>query len=75
MLARPSEAIQATVGSILGAVFILIGAFTDWEPTPEVIGAVTLLVSWIAVAVTWYVARKQRAGELASRGDGSVTNP
>jgi hypothetical protein len=70
---RPSESLSAAVGSIVGAVFILIGATTSAEISSEVQGAVIVLVSWIAAGVTWYVARRQRSGELVSAADGTVT--
>jgi hypothetical protein len=75
-MSRPSEAITATVGSILGAFLIVVGwvkngaDFTSM--TTEVSGALTLLVSWIPVAVTWFIAQRQRRGELSSLADGSV---
>jgi uncharacterized membrane protein YphA (DoxX/SURF4 family) len=72
-LTRPSETISAVVGSILGAVFIIVGYATGWDPPVEVVGAITLLVSWIAAGVTWYVARRQRSGELLASPDGTVT--
>ena len=73
---RPSEQISAVVGSILGAALIVAGVFFDTSRiTPEVVGALTILISWIAYAVTWYVSRKQRRGELVSQPDGSVDTP
>jgi hypothetical protein len=73
-VSRPSEAVQATIGSIVGAALIVLGAFFDLSKlTPEVVGAITILLSWIAAAVTWYIARKQRAGALGSGTDGTVS--
>lgn len=74
-MTRPSEAITATVGSIVGAAVILLASFTDWEPSTEVVGAVVVIVSWIAVAVTWFVAKKQAAGTLTSGPTGEVLKP
>jgi hypothetical protein len=75
VIARPSESIQATIGSIVGAVLIIAGVFFDTSKiTPEAVGAIILLLSWIAAGVTWYVARKQRVGELASGKDGTVNS-
>jgi hypothetical protein len=76
-MTRPSESLTAAVGTVLGALFILLGATEggfdfDELKSPEVQGAVMLLVSWIAAGVTWYIARRQRAGTLASSEDGSV---
>jgi hypothetical protein len=76
-MTRPSESLTAAVGTILGALFILLGATEggfdfDELKSPEVQGAVMLLVSWIAAGVTWYIAKRQRAGELTSAKDGSV---
>jgi hypothetical protein len=75
MIARPSETIQATVGSVVGAVLIIMGAFFDTSKlSPEVVGAIILLLSWIAAAVTWYVARKERdpMANLTAGKDGTV---
>jgi phosphate/sulfate permease len=72
-VSRPSETIQAAIGSIVGAALIVAGAFFDTSKiTPEVVGALILLLSWIAAGVTWYIARKQRAGLLGSSKDGTV---
>jgi uncharacterized membrane protein YphA (DoxX/SURF4 family) len=72
-MSRPSEAITAAVGSIVGAILIIVGAFTDAEIPPEVTGAIITLVSWIAALVTWYVAKQQRAGELPkAKEDGAM---
>lgn len=77
-MSRPSETITAAVGTILGAVFILLGAteggfdFDDLR-SPEVQGAAMVLVGWIAAGVTWYVAKRQRAGEIPEAApDGTV---
>ena len=69
---RPSESVTAAVGSIVGAVFILVGATTSVEIAGEVQGAVIVLVSWLAALVTWYVAQRQRSRELGSGVDGTV---
>jgi hypothetical protein len=75
VIARPSETIQATVGSIVGLILIIAGAFFDTSKiTPEAVGAIILLLSWIAAGVTWYIARKQRAGMLGSSRDGTVNS-
>jgi ABC-type uncharacterized transport system permease subunit len=74
-VSRPSEALQATIGSLVGAILIVFSAFFDVSRiTPEVVGAITILLSWIAAAVTWYIARKQRAGALGSGTDGTVSS-
>jgi phosphate/sulfate permease len=74
-VSRPSETLQAAIGSIVGAALIVAGAFLDTSKiTPEVVGALTILLSWVAALVTWYVARKQRTGELAAAKDGSVSS-
>lgn len=74
-MSRPSEAAQAAIGSIVGAVLIVAGAFFDTSKiTPKVVGGVIILLSWIAAGVTWYIARKQRAGELGSSRDGTVSS-
>ena len=74
-MSRPSEAVQATIGSVVGAALIVLGAFFDTSRlTPEVVGAITILLSWVAAAVTWYVARQQRSGELGSGTDGTVSS-
>lgn len=75
MPSRPAELTQATVGTIVGAVLIIAGVFFDTSRiTPEVVGAIILIVSYVAAAVTWYVARKQRTvtSTLTSGKDGTV---
>ena len=74
-MTRPSETIVAAVGSIVGALLIVLGAFTDFTVTTEVAGAITLLIAWIATAVTWYIAKRQRAGLLLSGDAGEVLKP
>lgn len=72
-MTRPSETVQAVVGTIVGAVLIVIGAFTDVSKfTPEVVGAIVILVSYIAAVVTAVVAARQRAGTTPSASDGAV---
>lgn len=71
-MTRPAESTTAIVGSIVGALGILLGAITDLEVSVEVSGAVVTLVSWIAAAATWWIARKQRKGKLQSAADGTV---
>jgi len=71
-MTRPSEAITATVGSIVGAAVILLASFTDWQPSTEVVGAVVVLVSWVAAGVTYFVAKRQAAGSLSSGPTGQV---
>jgi hypothetical protein len=72
MISRPSEAITGVVGSIVGAILVLLGQFTDVEVTTEASAAIIVLVSWIAAGVTWYIARKQRSGALQAGNDGTV---
>ena len=77
MTPRPAETIQLTVAAVIGAILIIYGAvqdgfqFSDLQD-PEVTGAITLLVGTVAALVTWYVARRQRDGELPSSRDGTV---
>ena len=75
MTGRPSEQLSAAIGSIIGAVLIVAGVFFDMSKiTPQVAGALTILVSWIAYGVTAYVSARQRRGQLASAADGSVVS-
>jgi hypothetical protein len=71
-MSRPSETATAALGSIIGAVLIIAGWLTTVEVPSQVAGAFTILVSWVAAAVTWFVAQRQRRGELSSLADGSV---
>jgi amino acid transporter len=72
MISRPSETVTAAVGSIIGAAIIIAGWLTTVEVPAEVAGAFTILVSWLAAGVTWFVAQRQRSGDLSSLSDGSV---
>ena len=69
---RPSESITAIVGSVVGAILILVSAIWDVEVGAEVSGAIVVLVSWTAALVTWFVAKRQRSGDLGSAVDGTV---
>jgi len=71
---RPSEALSAVVGSILGAVVILLDEIWAIEVSAKALGALIILVSWIAYGVTYLVARRQRSGQLVSEKDGSVSD-
>ena len=71
-MTRPSETLTAAVGSIVGAILIIVGSVSDIRISTEVSGAITVLVAWIASGVTWYIARRQRAGTLASGAAGEV---
>jgi hypothetical protein len=72
-MTRPSEAISGIAASVLGAVLIVGGAFFDVSKfTPEVVGAIVLLVGWVGTAVTAVIAAKQRNGQLPSASDGAV---
>lgn len=72
-MTRPSETVTAVASSVLAALLIIGGAFMDLSKfTPEVVGAIVLLVGWLGTLVTWYVARKQRAGTATSAVDGKV---
>ena len=76
-MTRPAETITAAIGVLLGAVQILVGAFSDGFDfgdlnDPEVTGAITTLVGFVASIVTWYIARRQRSGQIGSGTDGSV---
>ncbi|HEU4865002.1 MAG TPA: hypothetical protein VFT76_02035 [Actinomycetota bacterium] len=76
---RPAETIQAALGTIIGAILIIVGVVRDGFDfsdlaDPELQGAISILVGFVASAVTWYVARRQRDPEdqLASAPDGTV---
>jgi drug/metabolite transporter (DMT)-like permease len=70
---RPSEAISAVVGSILGAIVILLDEWFEIVVSAKALGALIILVAWVAYAVTSLVARRQRSGKLVSEKDGSVS--
>jgi hypothetical protein len=73
MNSRPAEVFQSSTGAFLGALLIIAGVFTDTSKiTPEVTGALVLIVSQIAAGVTWFVKQKQHAGQLASGAAGEV---
>jgi hypothetical protein len=73
MISRPSETLTATIGTIVGAMLVILGSYTGLEVSTEVSGAVVTVISWVAFAVTWFVARRQRAGDLTSAVDGKVS--
>jgi uncharacterized membrane protein YjjP (DUF1212 family) len=69
---RPSEAITGIVGSIVGAILVLLGQFFHVEISTEASAAIIVLVSWVAAGVTWYIAKRQRRGQLTAAADGTV---
>ena len=76
-MTRPSETIQATVSALIGAALVIYGAVKngfDFEDisNPEVQGAILTVVGFVSALVTWYVARRQRTGDLLSSPDGTV---
>jgi hypothetical protein len=71
-MTRPSEAITAVVGTIVGAGIILLDEFAHVAISARAAGAVVILLSYGAAGVTWVVARRQRAGTAVSDIDGSV---
>jgi hypothetical protein len=73
-VSRPSEALTATVGTLVAAILVLVKAYTDIDVPEGVSAALILIVSYIAAAVTWYVARKQRdpGSPVTSGPDGTV---
>jgi len=72
MVTRPSEALTATVGSIVGALLVVLASFTKVTVSAEMAGVIVLAVSWIATAVTYFTAKAQRSGTLTSGPAGEV---
>lgn len=70
-MTRPSETLTATIGTIIAAVVGILAAYGVDIPAGAVAGII-VVVSWIAAAVTWYVARQQRSGVKSSLADGKV---
>lgn len=70
-MSRPSETVTAAAASIIGAILAILAAYNVDVPD-GVEPALVILVGWIAAAVTWYVARRQRAGVQTSAADGKV---
>ena len=66
----PSETITGIVASVLGAVFVILGAY-GVEVEPAVAGAIMTLVGWLAFAVTLWV-RRTRATEVARVPEGTA---
>ena len=78
-LNRPAETISATVGTVVGAVLVIVGAVDDGLDfndlsDPEVQGAIAILVGIVSSVVTFFVARRQRdpSDPIASAEDGTV---
>jgi hypothetical protein len=77
---RPSEVIQAGVGTVIGAIFIAVGVarngFDAALDSMEFQGAVVVVISYIAAGVTAWVARRQRGSDatLKSSKDGTVSS-
>jgi len=72
MVTRPSETVTAAAGSILGALVGILAAYNITVPSGVQTGII-VLVGWVGAFVTWYVARKQRAGAATSAADGKVS--
>lgn len=71
---RPSETISATVGTIVGSVITILALYGVNVPD-GVAGPAVTLVSFLAAGVTWYVSRKQAAGQLGADSTGKVVTP
>lgn len=76
---RPAETLQATIGSLLGAAAIIYGALEDGFDVDdltdlEVVGAIAIIVSFVAAIKTYLVARRQRdpSEPIGSGEDGTV---
>lgn len=72
-MVRPSETVTGIVGSVVGSILSLLAAFGINIPD-GVPGPLVALVGWVAAAVTWWVARQQRAGTKVSASDGKVVD-
>ncbi len=72
---RPNEVSTASIAIILGAVesiFAWTKGGIDLTKISDLAGPITVLVGFVPAIVTWFVAAKQRAGELISAKDGTV---
>jgi ABC-type Fe3+-siderophore transport system permease subunit len=74
---RPAETGQFSVAAIIGIILAIYGAWKDGLDfndlaDPEVQGAITALVGLVAAGITWWIAHRQREGELQSAPDGTV---
>jgi hypothetical protein len=74
---RPAEITQSAASAVIGAALIVYGAVQGGIDvtklsSPAVQGAIVLLLGQLAAVRTWIVARRQRAGQLASAHDGTV---
>lgn len=69
----PSESITGIVGSVIGAVVVIASAYGA-DIKPEVVGALTILVGWLATAVTLFVRRNRRR-ETAVVPEGTAPEP
>ncbi len=72
-MSRPSEVLTAAVGTIVGAAAILLDDLFGIALSARSIGALTILVSWVALGVTWFVSRRQDAGQWTSGPTGRVS--
>ena len=70
MTTMPSETITGIVASVLGAVFVILGAY-GVKVEPAVAGAIMTLVGWLAFAVTLWV-RRTRSKEVAVVPEGTA---
>ncbi len=74
-MARPAETLAGALGALIAAV-VAVAAALGYTVPPAVITALTAVVGFVAAAVTWYVARRQRdpADDLTAKPDGSVVS-
>lgn len=70
---RPSEALTAAIGTILGALLIVLDEIWGIAVSAKLSAALLILLSWLAYGITYLVARRQRSGDLVSEIDGSVS--
>jgi hypothetical protein len=73
VVSRPAESLSATLGALIVAVVAVLTSLGVEVPV-GVVTAATAVVGFVAAAVTWWVARKQRdiTDPLGSAKDGTV---
>ncbi len=73
---RPAEFTQAFLGTVLGASRLIQGwakgGFDLGVLTPELQGAILILVSFVSTLMTWLTAKAQREGQASSDLAGEV---
>jgi hypothetical protein len=72
---RPAENTSGISAALILVVGWIVKTTANIEIPAEVVTAAVVLLGAIPALVTWWISRRQKAGELGSAHDGEVIKP